>query len=95
MGVPVSRLSNIMSEREILYHLDDMRSEPGEFELFNELFSILNKNIVNCSDLPVETKRRIKETDFKLELEVGRKKKLSMKDIHIKARQKKYEGMVL
>lgn len=91
----MAELSEKCTEREILYHLHDLESEPTAFELFNELFAILNKNILNCSQMPVDMKRSIKEDYYKLKLGADRKKQLTRKELNIKARKNKYEGLVL
>ena len=93
MGVSVTGLSEMMSEREILYHLDDLSKEPPMFDVLNELFARLNKNIVNCSDFPAEVKRRINKDDYKLKFDITKEK--SKQDLIVFARKKKYEGMIL
>ena len=51
MGCTVSELYGRMSQKELLHHLNDLESEPPLFEMLNNLFAVLNKNILNCSCL--------------------------------------------
>jgi hypothetical protein len=91
MGVPVSKLSDIMTHSEMLFHLDDLEQELPINDLLNILFARLNKTMIDCSDATADSKKKFTIKDFMLDLE-GKKvdKEKNIMDI---ARANKYKRL--
>lgn len=95
MGIPVDKLSEVMSHKEMLYHLDDLQQEPALFDMLNNLFAVLNKNILNCSMASKDQKLKVKASDFLLKIDGDSPPKKSKKELHEIARANKYKGLVI
>lgn len=94
MGVSVYTLFEMMPQKELLHHIEDLRHLPPEIEAINLMIGRQSKLILDCSEVDSSSKKNHTVKDLMVKFGNG-VKKLTLPEIKAKARAQKWSIKLL